>query len=144
MRSRSGEWAGKPLGDPKLRVQELSEELDRASQERLQEDYRHKKWEEKLSNSLNQQRKLSTHLMTAREEERMNVSREIHEDLGQMLAALQLNVSLLTMEYNDHEQLVARAKVMERLITSSIASGLMPRRGSTSIGLKSFLSPISR
>ena len=60
--------------------------------------------------------------MTLREEERTTVSREIHEDLGQMLAALQLNVSLLMLEYHEHMPLIARAKTMEKLINSSIVT----------------------
>jgi signal transduction histidine kinase len=108
------------MGDAGMRVQKLSEELSRASWELSQENSRHKDWEDKLKNSLRQQRKLSAHLMTLREEERTTVSREIHEDLGQMLAALQLNVSLMALECHGQEQLVARTKVMEQLITSSI------------------------
>ncbi|MFZ2949285.1 MAG: sensor histidine kinase [Desulfuromonadaceae bacterium] len=108
------------MDDPKVQVRKLSEELSRASRELSQENVRHKDWEDKLKNSLRQQRELSAHLMTLREEERTTVSREIHEDLGQMLAALQLNVSLMALEYHDHELLVARTRVMEQLITSSI------------------------
>lgn len=113
-------------------MQELSDQLDLSSRESLQEITRHKKREEKLISSLKQQRKLSSHLMTIREKERMTVSREIHEDLGQMLAALQLNASLIKLEYHGHENLVARVKVMEQLIISSImtvqriSSGLRP------------------
>ncbi len=120
IKSSSGEWTGAPLSNQKLRLLELSEELDRFSRESLQEITRYKKREEKLVYSLKQQRNLSSHLMATREEERMTVSREIHEDLGQMLATLQLNVSLIALEYCAHENLVARVKVMEQLIASSI------------------------
>lgn len=76
--------------------------------------------EKKLTDSLKQQRKLAAHLINVREEERTTIAREIHDELGQMLASLQLNVSLISMEYHDHEQLVARTKAMEQLISSSI------------------------
>ena len=40
-------------------------------------------------------RDLSTHLQTAREEERKMIAREIHDELGQALTALKIDVSLL-------------------------------------------------
>lgn len=42
-----------------------------------------------------QQRELSTHLQTVREEEKAHLAREIHDDLGSTLAALKLRLSLL-------------------------------------------------
>ncbi|GFE58605.1 hypothetical protein AOG1_24850 [Geobacter sp. AOG1] len=108
------------MGNQKQRLQELSGELARANREHHQEIFRHKQWEETLNVSLSQQRKLASHLMSVREEERTAVAREIHDELGQMLAALQLNVSLMAQEYRDHAQLVARTKAMENLITASI------------------------
>jgi len=68
--------------------------------------------------------------MAIREEELTKVAREIHEELGQMLASLQLNLSLLTSEYRDHAQLVARAAAMEEMISSSI---MMVRRISSEL-----------
>jgi hypothetical protein len=106
--------------DTLKRVQELSGELARVNREHSQEIFRHKQWENSVNDSLRMQRKLASHLMSAREEERTAVAREIHDELGQMLAALQLNVSLMAQEYRDHAQLVARTKEMENLITSSI------------------------
>ena len=101
-------------------LQIYKDRLAQANLVRLQEISRHKRWEETLNDSLKQQRKLASHLIAAREEERTTIAREIHDELGQMLASLQLNVSLMTLEYRDHEQLVARAKSMEQLISSSI------------------------
>ena len=101
-------------------MQELSEELAHSNCERSQEKLQHKKREEKLINSMKQQRKLAAHLMATQEEERTVVAHEINEELGQMLAALQLNVSLISMEYCDNAPLVARANMMEQLITSSL------------------------
>lgn len=122
----------KNQGDPMLRLQEMSRELTRAKMEHSEEIFRHKKSEHTLNESLRQQRELAAHLMAIREEERTTVAREIHDELGQMLASLQLNVSLITLEYHDHDQLVSRAKAMEQLIASSIltvqriSSGLRP------------------
>ncbi|KAB0670440.1 PAS domain S-box protein [Oryzomonas sagensis] len=126
------EWVGRPTGNPESRMQALAEELARTKQECSREASRHKKWEETLKDSLMRQRILASHLVTIREEERASVAREIHDELGQMLASLQLNVSLIALEYRDHKQLVARAKQMEQLVSSSImtvqriSAGLRP------------------
>lgn len=75
-----------------------------------------------MSDALMRQKKLATHLMAIHEEERTAVAREIHEELGQMLAALQLNVSLISMENRDNQQLLARTGTMEQLISSCIST----------------------
>lgn len=73
-----------------------------------------------LSDLLSQQQKFAAHLMSSQEEERTAVAREMHEDLGQLLAALRMNVSLMTNEYGDHTRFVARAAAIEQLIAESI------------------------
>jgi signal transduction histidine kinase len=73
-----------------------------------------------LRESLRLQRSLNSHLLVIREEERTFIAREIQDELGQMLATLKMNVSLISEEYRDHARLVSRAKAMEQLITTSI------------------------
>jgi signal transduction histidine kinase len=58
--------------------------------------------------------------MALREKERKTIAREIHDELGQMLASLKMSVLLITEEYRDHAVLAARAIAMEQLITTSI------------------------
>jgi signal transduction histidine kinase len=65
-------------------------------------------------------RSLSDHLQRAREEERTAVSREIHDELGQVLATVQLGVSSLAEEYHDHRHLVKKITGMEQLIAGAI------------------------
>lgn len=120
MKFRTEKCADMSISDAMLCVQELSDELSRANRERSEEKLQYKQREEKLINSMRQQRKLAVHLMATQEEERTVIAHEIHEELGQMLAALQLNVSLISMECHEHAQLVSRANVMEQLITSSL------------------------
>lgn len=55
----------------------------------------HKKAEEELKDSSEQLRKLSAYLQSVREEERANVSREIHDELGQVLTAMKIEISML-------------------------------------------------
>lgn len=51
--------------------------------------------EELSRQALQQSRALSGHLQSAREEERVRIARELHDDLGQALTALKLDVSSL-------------------------------------------------
>ncbi|MBW2057104.1 MAG: HAMP domain-containing protein [Deltaproteobacteria bacterium] len=51
--------------------------------------------QEQLEKSREQLRELSNHLQAATEEERTRISREIHDDLGQVLTALKMDVSWL-------------------------------------------------
>jgi PAS domain S-box-containing protein len=53
----------------------------------------HKEGEAQLRQSREQLRMLSAHLQTAREQERINVAREIHDELGQALTTLKFNVA---------------------------------------------------
>lgn len=54
--------------------------------------------EETLSRSHAQLRQLSSALQTVREEERAHIARELHDDLGQLLASLRMDLTLLQKE----------------------------------------------
>ncbi|HEX2846317.1 MAG TPA: PAS domain S-box protein [Chitinophagaceae bacterium] len=51
--------------------------------------------EEKLKESYDATRKLTEHLQNVREEERLHIAREIHDELGQLLTVLKMDVSWL-------------------------------------------------
>jgi len=53
-----------------------------------------KKTEEALKKSQQELRKFATHLQNIREEEKKGLAREIHDDLGQMLVALKIDLGL--------------------------------------------------
>lgn len=75
-----------------------------------------------LRTSREQLRSLSDHLQRTREEERAAVSREIHDELGQVLAAVQLGVSSLPEDYLDHQLLIARIAGVEQLVAGAITT----------------------
>lgn len=50
---------------------------------------------EKLKEAYEETRKLTEHLQTIREEERMHIAREIHDELGQLLTVLKMDISWL-------------------------------------------------
>jgi PAS domain S-box-containing protein len=92
-----------------------------------------KKAEEEIIQNRQQIRNLMEHLEYVREEERVSISREIHDELGQMLTSLKIDLSLLT---KDSESLSAnpqgRISRMKQKIDSSIntvrkiSAGLRP------------------
>jgi len=76
--------------------------------------------EEKLRNSREQLRNLSAHLHTVREQERTSIAREIHDELGQSLTALKMDISWLSNKYRDNELLLDKTRTMIKLIDSTI------------------------
>jgi PAS domain S-box-containing protein len=76
--------------------------------------------EEKLRESREQLRNLSAHLHAVREEERRSIAREIHDELGQALTALKMDISWLGNKYASHEPLVEKTKSMVKLVDSTI------------------------
>ena len=54
-----------------------------------------------IQKSHEQLRALSMRLQEIREEERTRISREIHDELGQILTAIRMNLSLLNLKFLD-------------------------------------------
>lgn len=57
--------------------------------------------EAELNASRNELRQLSANIQTAREEEKARIARELHDDLGQRLTALKMDLSLLESELEE-------------------------------------------
>ncbi|MEJ2103849.1 MAG: PAS domain-containing sensor histidine kinase [Ignavibacteriaceae bacterium] len=82
-----------------------------------------KQAEEKLRRSSKLLRELATHLQSIREEERTMISQEIHDELGQVLTALKIQVSLLAKKLNkNQEPLKQKINSLSDLIDSSVES----------------------
>ena len=64
-----------------------------------------KNYEAELQKSENELRSLAGHLQTVREEERAAIAREIHDELGQVLTTLKMNISLISREIYDSEKI---------------------------------------
>lgn len=76
--------------------------------------------EKELISSREKLRKFTAYLQQAREEERTRISREIHDELGQVLATVHMGVSLLAEEYRDHQHLTQQIGVFEEMLEDAI------------------------
>jgi PAS domain S-box-containing protein len=88
--------------------------------------------QEKLTRSHDQLRQLSAALQTIREEERTHIARELHDDLGQLLASLRMDLTLLQAEDTPRDSLRLMRGMEDNLLTAitslrRIASNLRPR-----------------
>jgi signal transduction histidine kinase len=102
------------------KIRQLNAELERRVTERTAE------LTEAVANlrvSQEQLRNLSTHQKTMRENERKTVAREIHDELGQLLAVLKLDVSWLNRKIPaQHKGLIEKTTSMKDHIDMTIKS----------------------
>ena len=88
--------------------------------------------QEKLTRSHAQLRQLSAALQTIREEERTHIARELHDDLGQLLAALRMDLALLQQNKACLDSARLMQGMQQNLLTAinslrRIATNLRPR-----------------
>src|ERR671937_1075656 len=86
---------------------------------------------ERLRESEEKLRRLAAHLISVREEERAHIAREIHDELGQVLTGIKMEVGQLAKQLKD-PQLLEKTESMSKLIDTTvqtvrkIATGLRP------------------
>lgn len=92
-----------------------------------------KRAEDQLRESQQQLRQLSASLQTLREEERTRIARELHDELGQVLTALKMDLSWMRARFSsDQAVLSLQAESMAKMIDATvlavrrIASDLRP------------------
>lgn len=78
--------------------------------------------QQKLARSHDQLRQLSAALQSIREEERTHIARELHDDLGQLLASLRMDLTLLTRVDHLPEASVRLIGGMENNLLTAITS----------------------
>jgi signal transduction histidine kinase len=77
--------------------------------------------ERRLEESLVRVRELAAHRERAREQERMRIARELHDELGQALTALRLKIALLRVEFGqDNPTLIHHVGKMNELVDRTI------------------------
>ena len=75
--------------------------------------------EKALANYREQLRALAARLQTGREEERANVAREIHDDLGQTLTAIKLNLDWVESQIGKQEDQASFNPLLDRVVEST-------------------------
>lgn len=87
-----------------------------------------KKAEKELFDYQKQLKNFASHLQTVREEERMDLAREIHDDLGQVLVAIKFDLGMLGVKSKKHlreesiEEFTKQFKRLESYVNNSIKS----------------------
>jgi len=77
--------------------------------------------EEELRDSREQLRNLTAHIQSTREGERTSIAREIHDELGQALTALKMDLSFLSPKLpKGQKSLIERTESMSELIDTTI------------------------
>jgi len=101
-----------------------------------------KEAEDKLKRSSAMLRDLAAHLQSIREEERSLIAREIHDELGQMLTVLKIQVTLLANKLREDQQelkekinnissMIDDSVEMIQRITSKLRPGILDELGLT-------------
>lgn len=91
-----------------------------------------KQAEAKLHHSQERLRELSSHIHDVREQERIAIAREVHDDLGSLLTATKLEIAWLAGRLEEQPELAKKAKAIEALIdrcthsASTISRSLRP------------------
>lgn len=94
-RERAEEALRRAQEDLESQVEKRTEELLAANEELREQIRTRERVEQALQESRQQLRHLSQHLQSAREEERKRIAREVHDELGQALSALKIDVKCL-------------------------------------------------
>jgi PAS domain S-box-containing protein len=89
----------------------------------LRDITRRKEYEEELQRSQRELRELSARVLDAREEEKAHIARELHDELGQMLTALKMDLAELRrrLPAGDHD-LAGMAGGMDALLDRTVSA----------------------
>ncbi|MFL9959337.1 histidine kinase [Paraburkholderia nemoris] len=103
-----------------ITVQQRTAALTQANERMLQEIEERTRTQQELLESREQLRELSAHMEAIREEERKRIALEIHDELGQLLTALKIDVSLLKMRLGGDPEAKRKADDMRELVEKTI------------------------
>ena len=100
-----------PLGFPDWNVLIVTSDIT----ERKRTELASMQAEEEIRKSHEELRMLADHLQTVREEERHHLAREFHDQLGQLMTALKMDLALLLRMISDEKQDISRKYFAEEL-----------------------------
>lgn len=78
-----------------------------------------KRIEEELQQSLERLHQLSKHIEQARENERLNIARDLHDDLGQALTAVKIDLGLIKQNVSD-DVVIQKINMVSALVGETI------------------------
>jgi len=78
-----------------------------------------KRAEEEIKKSHEELRALSAHLQNVREDERKNLAREMHDEVGQILTSIKMNLSLIKRQVEDNEKKLQTKELDEEIKSMS-------------------------
>ena len=79
--------------------------------------------EDALKRHQQELRELSAQVLEAREAEKTRIARELHDELGQVLTALKMDLAWLTERMPSHDaELAAKARAMSAMLDQTVAS----------------------
>lgn len=81
--------------------------------------------ETELRNSLDELQQLSSSILTRQEDEKRQISRELHDDLGQRLSALKMNLAMVEADLHgagSSRQILDQVSAMHDAIDATVAS----------------------
>jgi len=89
-----------------------------------------KRAEEALNNSQQELKLFAAHLQNIREEERTDLAREIHDDLGQILVALKIDLSILKQKISKGNENISSEKILSKFdyLVSSVDNAIKTTR----------------
>jgi signal transduction histidine kinase len=121
------------LGATKKHEVNLEANVDARTKDLLIEIMEHKKAEEEIILKTIQLRELTYKLETIKEEENTKIAREIHDELGQSLTAINLEIMWISRKYANNSDLVERMFMISGIVNDTIktvrkiSSSLRPR-----------------
>ena len=115
---QSEEALRKAKSELEIKVEERTTELRKTNRNLMAEITERRRAEEELKNSREQLRALAARLQSIREEERKLIAREVHDELGQALTGLKLDLSRLANRLS--EVVTKRNKTAQRIESMSI------------------------
>jgi DNA-binding NarL/FixJ family response regulator/signal transduction histidine kinase len=116
---KSEEALRKAKDELEIKVEKRTAELRKTNEKLLAEITERKRTEKELKNSREQLRALATHLQSVREEERRQIAREVHDELGQALTGLKIDLSWLGGRLSQSDVKARRPSILEKIQSMS-------------------------